>query len=106
MQIKDEETSFWKGEIRGEKINGSVHVQRPSGDNTTAYYKGELATGGLKRKSAPKPAVVQKPAAPKPVVAKPVAQVVPPVVKEELVEPVVEDVEQILEEKIQAVENK
>ena len=87
MQIKDKETSFWKGEIRGEKINGSVHVQRPSGGNTTRYYKGELLTGDLKRKSKAKP-VVRKPIVPKPIV-----QVIPPAVKKEPVKPVVEEAE-------------
>ncbi|MCK5014094.1 MAG: hypothetical protein KAS66_09765 [Candidatus Omnitrophica bacterium] len=53
MQIKDKETSFWKGAVTGEKIDGSLHIQYPEGKNETRYYKGELSSGTLKRREDP-----------------------------------------------------
>ena len=83
MQIKDKETSFWKGEVRGEEIIGSLHVQYPSGDNKTRYYTGTLLDGELKRKTEPK-SVVQKPV--QPPASRPAVKEEPPV------QPMVEDV--------------
>ena len=77
MQIKDKETTFWKGKVSGDKISGSIHVQNPSGNNVTRYYKGTLSEGTLVRKSKAKPVKLPPP---------------PPVVKKEPVQSVAEDV--------------
>ncbi|MBN1869863.1 MAG: hypothetical protein JW847_04725 [Candidatus Omnitrophica bacterium] len=54
MQIKDKETSFWKGRVVGEVINGSLHIQyEKEGENETKYFKGNLSSGTLKRKEDP-----------------------------------------------------
>ena len=55
MQIKDKETSFWKGEVNGKKIDGLIHIQHPSGENIAYEYKGMLSKGELKRKDKKKP---------------------------------------------------
>ncbi|MCK4882143.1 MAG: hypothetical protein KAS92_03870 [Candidatus Omnitrophica bacterium] len=57
MQIKDKETAFWRGSISGKKIEGSIHVQFPSGDNMTHQFTGQLLKGVLNRKSTPKPEI-------------------------------------------------
>lgn len=51
MQIKGKDTSFWKGTVKGDTINGSVHTQFAGGtSNRTTYFNGNLVTGELKRK--------------------------------------------------------
>jgi hypothetical protein len=79
MQLKDKETSFWKGTVTGEKIDGSLHIQYPEGENETRYYKGELSSGTLKRRGA---RVSRKPVEP---------PTQPPVVKKDPVQLVVEE---------------
>jgi hypothetical protein len=104
MQIKDKETTFWKGEIADGKINGSIHVQYPSGKNETRYFTGELSNGALNRKDETKP-VVQVPE--EPIVAQPVVpEVIVPEVKEAPIPPVVEDMEKIAPEEPQVPESK
>jgi hypothetical protein len=80
MQVKDKETSFWKGDVTGETINGSLHVQYPGGNNETKYYSGKLTSGTLKRKEEPKEEpVVEEPVTPQ--VQAPVAPVAQPAVE-------------------------
>lgn len=50
MQIKGKETAFWKGEIRGETIDGSVHMKYANGNNRTTYFTGKITSGILKPK--------------------------------------------------------
>jgi hypothetical protein len=99
MQLKDKETSFWKGDVTGDTINGSLHVQYPDGTNETKYYSGKLTVGTLTRKTEE----AETPAVEAPVVPQVLAPVVP------VAEPVIveEDV-QLLETVVdsQAVENK
>lgn len=45
--IKDKETSFWKGVVRGETVDGSVHTQFPKGSSKTVYFTGKLIGGTL-----------------------------------------------------------
>jgi len=66
MQIKDKETSFWKGEVVDENISGSLHVQYPEGGNETKYYKGTLSGGTLKRRGETVKSKPAKKPAPKP----------------------------------------
>ena len=47
MQIKDKETSFWKGVVHEGAIDGSVHTQIPKGSPKTVYFTGKLITGTL-----------------------------------------------------------
>jgi len=90
MQIKGKETSFWKGNIKGDTIDGSVHTQLSGGTSKTTYFKGKLTSGALVPKvkikpKFPKPAPI---AIPKPV--EPVAEQVQPVVDDIKQEPVSE----------------
>ena len=47
MQVKGKETVFWKGTVRDEMIDGSVHVQFSNGDHKTTYFNGKLTKGAL-----------------------------------------------------------
>lgn len=60
MQIKDKETLFWKGVVKGHTIDGSVHTQFSSESSRTTYFTGKLISGVLKSKSKTNP----KPPAP------------------------------------------
>lgn len=52
MQIKGKDISFWKGVVKNNAIDGSVHTQFSGGESTrTTYFKGTLITGELKRKA-------------------------------------------------------
>jgi len=71
MQIKGKDTSFWKGVLSDDIIDGSVHTQFNEGKSTrTTYFKGNLITGELKRRAErpmappPAPAPVDQPVAP------------------------------------------
>ena len=55
MQIKGKETSFWKGKVKGNTIDGSVHTQFANGGNQTTYFSGDLTSGELKLKVESKP---------------------------------------------------
>jgi len=64
MQTKGNESAFWKGKIEGQKINGSIHVQRPEGGNVNYYFSGALTEGYLVRQGEPKPQSVALPLPP------------------------------------------
>lgn len=66
MQVKDKETSFWKGEVKENALTGSVHTQFPNGKTKTVYFTGKLVSGILKPKVEPKP-VPPPPPTPPPV---------------------------------------
>ncbi|OGX39747.1 MAG: hypothetical protein A3D87_01770 [Omnitrophica WOR_2 bacterium RIFCSPHIGHO2_02_FULL_50_17] len=58
MQIRKDETSFWKGEVsEDEMVQGSLHVQDSKGNMKEYYLKGKLVSGTLRRKGekAPEP---------------------------------------------------
>jgi hypothetical protein len=62
MQIKGKETAFWKGTVRGETMDGSVHVQFPNGKNKTTYLNGKLVSGVLVPLGQKKPEPTPPPA--------------------------------------------
>lgn len=66
MQIRKDETSFWKGEVsEDETLQGSLHVQDSKGNVKEYYFKGELVSGTLRRKGekVPEPPPPLEPAA-------------------------------------------
>lgn len=66
MQVKGKETSFWKGTVRNDTIDGSVHVQFAKGQTKTTYFNGKLVKGVLvplgQKKPEPTPPPAPEPA--------------------------------------------
>ena len=66
MQIKGKETVFWKGTVRDDTVDGSVHVQFAKGANRTTYFNGKLTKGVLvplgQKKPEPTPPPAPEPA--------------------------------------------
>jgi len=42
MQIKGKETTFWKGGVKGDTVNGNAHVQSDKGSTKDYYFTGKL----------------------------------------------------------------
>lgn len=85
MQIKGKETSFWKGKVKGDKIDGSVHTQFSNNTTSTTYFSGTLTSGALK------PKVKTQPKFPTPTPEPPPTKIMPVVPAQ----PVVEEVSEI-----------
>ena len=70
MQNKEDETVYWEGRIKDEKINGSIYVfsktSKGSSIKEEAYFNGELTGGTLKRKVMPKAEEVEPVKQPEP----------------------------------------
>lgn len=66
MQVKNKETSFWKGEVSGDRIDGSVHTRFSNDKTRKAYFSGKLIEGVLRRVGEEPP---PPPPAPEPAVA-------------------------------------
>jgi len=80
MQKKGKDTSFWKGTIKGDTIDGSVHTQFSGGSSTrTTYFNGILISGVLLPKGEklpPPPAPVVDPVTAKEVEAEKIEKIV------------------------------
>ncbi|HLD42284.1 MAG TPA: hypothetical protein VJB06_04555, partial [archaeon] len=97
MQLKGKETSFWKGVVSGETIDGSVHVQFAKGTNRTTYFNGKLVSGVLVKKGEKKPEPVLPPSPPsQPVVSNPPAEPASPEAPEVPANTVEQAVEQVI----------
>lgn len=81
MQVKGKETSFWKGIVKGDTIDGSVHTQFSGGKTQTTYFNGKLISGALKpkvKKPTPPPPPEVKPVVPAPLAAEKVVEDIQP----------------------------
>ena len=98
MQVKGKdkgkETSFWKGMIKEDAMDGSVHTQFPGGKTQTTYFKGKLISGALKPKvKKPTPTPPPPPPKVKPVIPPPPPEAKPVVPEAPVVDEVVEQVQ-------------
>lgn len=92
MQIKGKETSFWKGKVKGDKIDGSVHTQFSNNTTSTTYFSGTLTSGALK------PKVKTQPKFPTPTPEPPPTKIMPVVPAEPVAENIGEAVEEAVSE--------